>query len=82
MHTHQVRPDERDVLNLLDESRRSGPVRVRRDDESYVLVSEAEWTRLTAAVPTFAELLKACPVHEDDLPERQAPRAFREGLFD
>lgn len=82
MHTHHVRPNEPGVDDLLNETRRHGQLKVDREGESYVILSEEEWRRLSAAVPSFADLLTSCPIGNDDLPPRDTPRAVREGWFD
>jgi antitoxin Phd len=43
-----------------------------------VIVSHGEWTKLSARVPLFADLLLAIPpLDQDDLPKRQQARVVR-----
>jgi antitoxin Phd len=45
-----------------------------------VVISHAEWTKLKAQVPTFANLLLAIPpLDPGDLPVRRPARITREG---
>jgi prevent-host-death family protein len=42
----------------------------RHGQPAAVVIGYEEWKRLSRAVPSFAELLMACPIEEGDLPER------------
>lgn len=66
------------ISEVCEAALRSGPQRIEGDERSTVLVvSEADWNRLTSAYATFAELVLEAPFEPGDLPERRPARVVR-----
>lgn len=83
MRTWQVQEARRQFRQLFDDALEKGPQRVARQGKSsVVVVSEEEWRRLSEAVPSFGELLAACPIESGDLPQRRPARVIRQLPFD
>jgi len=53
----------------------------RRGREAVVVVSEREWKRLNAPIPSWGELLTSFPVSAADLPKRRPLRPARKSPF-
>lgn len=69
------------ISDLCDEALRSGPQRIEGGDRSTVLVvSEADWNRLTSAYATFADLILEAPFEPGDIPERRRARVLSSDL--
>src|SRR5947209_16578964 len=83
MRTWQVQEARRQFRQLFDDAAEKGPQRVcRQGKQAVVVISEDEWRRLSEGVPSFGDLLAACPIEPEDLPERRPARAIRERLFE
>src|SRR5437762_1465670 len=69
MQTWQLHEAKNRFSDLFDEAHESGPQRVtRHGKKAVIVVSEAEWQRVTKNIPSFGELLAACPIAREDLP--------------
>lgn len=78
MRTWQVQEARQQFRQLFDDAVEKGPQRVTRQGKrAVVVVSEAEWQRLSDAVPSFGELLASCPIEPEDMPRRRPARALR-----
>ena len=56
---------------VLDSALLSGPQRITRDDDDFVLISERDFARVVAAFPEMADLVLNSGFSDDDLPERR-----------
>ena len=69
-----LRDAKASLSELVDEAMRGEPVVITRNGERQaVVVSYAEWQRLSA-VPSFGRLLMAAPLTAEDLPGRDESR--------
>ena len=69
------------ISELFEAALTSGPQKIeRRDHESVVLLSQADWRRLVTEYPTVADLILDFPAAETDLPERVPARAISQDL--
>jgi prevent-host-death family protein len=66
----QLRDAKAKLSAVVDAAAQGEPsVITRHGQPAAVVLGYEEWQRL-AAVPSFARLLMACPIEEDDLPPR------------
>jgi prevent-host-death family protein len=78
MQSWQAQEARRQFRKLLDDALEKGPQRVARPGKrAVVVISEEEWKRLSGGVPSFGELLAACPIEPADLPKRRPARTPR-----
>lgn len=83
MRTWQVQEARRQFRQLFDDAIEKGPQRISRQGKrAVVVVSEDEWNRLSDAIPSFGELLAACPIEPENLPKRRPARVFRDFRLD
>lgn len=83
MRTWQVQEARRQFRQVFDDAVAKGPQRISRQGKAAVVVmSEAEWRRLSDAVPSFGDLLASCPIAPEDLSSRRPARAARQPLFE
>jgi antitoxin Phd len=83
MRTWQLQEARSHFRDLVDEALDHGPQRITRHGKpAVVVVSEAEWNRLTRDRPSFGTFLAECPMTTDDLPARRPARAIRRRMFD
>ena len=69
------------ISELFEAALTTGPQKIeRRDHESVVLLSQADWRRLVTEYPTVADLILDFPADETDLPERAPARAISQDL--
>ncbi len=65
------------ISELFDAALTTGPQKIeRRDEESVVVLSQADWRRLVIEYPTVADLILDFPGEEMDLPERRPARVL------
>ncbi len=77
MKTWQLQEARSRFSHLFDEAREHGPQRVTRHGKNAVIVvSEAEWEKLTRKLPSFGALLCASPIDDEALPGRRPARVF------
>lgn len=70
------------ISDVFDAALKIGPQKIeRRDGESVVMVSEADWRRLVTEYPTVADLILKRPIEDDDLPERRPARVIAKDTF-
>ena len=82
MKTWTITEARSNIATVFDAALKEGPQRIeRRDAEAAVLVAEADWKRLTAAYPTFADLILGGPIEAEDMPERRPARAIERDYF-
>jgi len=83
MRSWQAQEARRQFRQLLDDALEKGPQRVARAGRrSVVVISEEEWQRLSDGIPSFGELLAACPIAPEDLPKRRPARTLRHLSFE
>jgi len=69
------------ISELFEAAMTTGPQKIeRRDHESVVVLSQADWRRLVTEYPTVADLILDFPADETDLPERAPARAISQDL--
>ena len=69
------------ISELFEATLTTGPQKIeRRDHESVVLLSQADWRRLVTEYPTVADLILDFPADETDLPKRAPARAISQDL--
>jgi len=69
------------ISELFEAALRTGPQKVeRRDNESAVLLAQADWRRLVTEYPTVAALILDFPADARDLPERAPAQAISQDL--
>ena len=69
------------ISELFEAAMTTGPQKIeRRDHESVVVLSQADWRRLVTEYPTVADLILDFPADEKDLPERAPARAISQDL--
>ena len=69
------------ISELFEAALTSGPQKIeRRDHESVVLLSQADWRRLVTEYPTVADLILDFPADAHDLPERAPAQAISQDL--
>lgn len=76
--------DAKATLSAVVEAAENGePTTITKHGKSVaVVISHAEWTKLKAGVPSFANLLLAMPpIDPRDLPKRRPARIVRRGGF-
>jgi prevent-host-death family protein len=65
------------LAELFEAALTSGPQQIeRRDKESVVILSQADWRRLTTEYPTVADLILNFPADDADLPGRRKARVI------
>lgn len=75
MKTWSITEARTKIASVFDAALAQGPQRIeRRDSEKVVMVAEADWNRLVAEYPDFADLILKAPIGTDDLPERRPAR--------
>ena len=63
------------ISELFEAALTTGPQKIeRRDSESVVILSQADWSRLVTEYPVVADLILNFPADEADLPERRPAR--------
>ena len=83
MRTWQVQEARQQFRQLFDDAHAKGPQRVARGGKgAVVVVSEAEWKRLAAGIPSFGELLASCPITRADLRPHRPARTARRRIFE
>ena len=81
MRSWSITQAQANISELFEAALRTGPQKIeRRDNESAVLLSEADWRRLVTEYPTVAELILDFSADATDLPERGAARAIAQDL--
>lgn len=79
MKTIQLKDAKATLSAVVDEAVAGRPSLItRHGKKEAVVLSFAEYQRLSKTVPSFAELLLAFPGDADDLPLRKTGPAFRD----
>jgi prevent-host-death family protein len=80
MREVQLREAKTTLSAVVDAAEKGEPTTITKHGRpAAVVVSHAEWIRLKAKVPSFADLLLAVPrLDPDDLPPRRPARIVRE----
>jgi prevent-host-death family protein len=69
------------ISELFEAALTTGPQIIeRRDRESVVMLSQADWRRLVTEYPTVADLILDFPAQDSDLPERRPARVVSRDL--
>jgi antitoxin Phd len=76
----QLREAKATLSAVVEAAEKGEPTTItKRGRPAVVVVSHAEWTRLKAKVPSFADLLLSVPpLDAEDLPERRPARVLRD----
>jgi antitoxin Phd len=76
----QLREAKATLSAVVEAAEKGEPTTItKRGRPAVVVVSHAEWTRLKAKVPSFADLLLSVPpLDAEDLPERHPARVLRD----
>lgn len=81
MRSWSITQARANISELFEAALTTGPQKIeRRDHESVVLLSQADWLRLVTEYPTVADLILDFPADETDLPEWTPARAISQDL--
>jgi antitoxin Phd len=77
----QLREAKTALSAVIDAAEKGQPTMITKHGRpAAVVISHAEWTKLKAKVPSFADLLLAVPpLDPEDLPKRRSARIARSG---
>ena len=83
MRTWALQDARNHLREVIDGALIQGPQRItRHGKQAVILLSEAEWERLSKPRRPFGELLADSPLTTDDLPPRRPARPLDTHLFD
>jgi PHD/YefM family antitoxin component YafN of YafNO toxin-antitoxin module len=77
MKTWSITQARAQIAAVADAALTEGPQRIeRRDKDSVVILSEADWRKLVSAYESFSDFILKAPLESEDLPSRRPARVI------